>query len=128
MLFELLFPADSSEIIHKLSERIAFFLTNNAEQRIKIYKCVKDAYNIRSKLMHGDYLKSPLFNRIQEVANNCDSLIRVLMYSILSYKEVRTIFLMDNVQKNEYFERLVFGVENSPLWGKSDDFQLIIND
>jgi len=124
MLFELFFSADSSEIIHKLSERIAFFLTNNAEQRIKIYKCVKDAYNIRSKLMHGDYLKSPLFNRIQEVANNCDSLIRVLIYSILSYKEVRTIFLMDNVQKNEYFERLVFGVENSPLWDKSDDLNL----
>lgn len=127
LLFELYFSADSSEIIHKLSERIAFFLSNNAEQRIKIYKCVKDAYNIRSKLMHGDYLKSPLYNRIQEVANNCDSLIRVLMYSIISYKEVRTIFLMDNAQKNEYFERLVFGVEDSPLWDKSDDFKLIIN-
>ena len=58
MLFELFFSADSSEIVHKLSERIAFFLTNNAEQRIKIYKCVKDAYNIRSKLMHGDCLQS----------------------------------------------------------------------
>ncbi|HOY33183.1 MAG TPA: HEPN domain-containing protein [Bacteroidales bacterium] len=127
MLFELFFSADSSEIVHKLSERIAFFLTNNAEQRIKIYKCVKDAYNIRSKLMHGDCLQSSLFNRIQEVANNCDSLIRVLMYSILSYKKVHAIFLMDNVQKNEYFERLVFGVENSPLWDKADDFELIIN-
>jgi hypothetical protein len=127
MLFELFFSTDNAEIIHKLSERVAFFLTNNAEQRINTYKCVKDAYSIRSKLMHGDSLNSKLFGRIQEVANNCDSLIRVLMYSILSYKEVYSIFIMKNEQKNEYFEKLVFGAENSPLWDKSDDFKLIIN-
>src|SRR5205814_574151 len=51
---EILFSNDASELAHKLSERIACFLATDPKQRKAIFGTIKRAYNIRSKVVHGD--------------------------------------------------------------------------
>ena len=44
---------EKTEITHRLAERVAALLTRNGEERVRIYRQVKELYNIRSKLIHG---------------------------------------------------------------------------
>jgi hypothetical protein len=50
---EALFSNDASELTHKLSERAAWFIGRNADERIDIFRKIKKAYGIRSKVVHG---------------------------------------------------------------------------
>lgn len=38
---------------YRLSLNLAFYLGNNSTERIKIFKTIKEAYKLRSKIVHG---------------------------------------------------------------------------
>ena len=44
----------SQELSYRLSMRIAHILGNNKEERIHIYHLIKEAYSLRSKIVHGE--------------------------------------------------------------------------
>jgi hypothetical protein len=44
------------EPTHKVSERTAFYLGGDNETKIKNYELMKEAYDIRSKFVHGQEL------------------------------------------------------------------------
>ena len=44
----------SQELSYKLSMRMAHILGKNKEERIHIYHLIKEAYNFRSKIVHGE--------------------------------------------------------------------------
>lgn len=44
----------SQELSYKLSMRMAYILGKDKEDRINIYCFIKDAYNLRSKIVHGE--------------------------------------------------------------------------
>ena len=46
----------SQELSYKLSMRMAHILGKNKEERIHIYDFIKEAYNLRSKIVHGERL------------------------------------------------------------------------
>lgn len=48
-------PYNQNEISHQLAELAAQFIGENPDEKIQIYKTVKEFYSKRSKLFHGSY-------------------------------------------------------------------------
>jgi Apea-like HEPN len=74
--FEALFCTDSSEMTHKLAERVAFFLGENGAERTSIFKNIKAAYTVRSKVVHGDKIDKKRANQAPDLSRTCDELLR----------------------------------------------------
>lgn len=54
ILLECLLSTDSRELAHKISERAAIILGNDNNDRLAIYKNIKQIYGKRSKIVHGE--------------------------------------------------------------------------
>lgn len=52
MLESLLLKDESEPIVASLSERIAFIVGSDTNERLTVSRCVKDAYRLRSKFIH----------------------------------------------------------------------------
>lgn len=100
---ECLFTTDATEVAHKVSERVAFFLSDTGKERITISQKIKTAYNHRSKFFHGGKLK--------EISNetffDIDDIVRRTMVKALTEKS--EIFMGSQEQLNQYFTDLIFG-------------------
>lgn len=103
---ECLFTTDATEVTHKVSERVAFFLSNKATERITISQKIKTAYNHRSKFFHGGKLK----DISNETFFNIDEIVRRTLVKVLTEKS--EIFMGSQEQLNQYFLDLVFGSVN----------------
>ena len=110
MCFESLFSTDTTELSHKISERIAFFLGETPETRVKIYQNVKSAYSIRSKVVHGDNISSKSFEQMLEVALFCDNTLRNILNEIFSSEKYFQIFQSDTKTLERFLIDLTFGV------------------
>jgi len=73
---ESLFATSSAELAHQLAERMAIFLSRESDERERIYRQVKRAYAVRSKVVHGDVLKESKTSELIEVSLECDELLR----------------------------------------------------
>jgi len=96
---ESLFSTDSSELSHKLSERVAIFLKSYGFEPLKTFDEIKSFYNIRSKVTHGDSLKSSKVESIPEESKKLDTYLRTIMNIILESDDLMKIF---NGDKNEF--------------------------
>lgn len=105
---ETLFSTDSSELSHKLSERIAFFLFPEFN-KIETFKTVKKAYLVRSKLTHGDHLDQKLIDILGELSESMDNFLRIIINKILRDENLVSIFDSDNAKVDSYFESLILG-------------------
>jgi hypothetical protein len=99
--FETLLSTSQTELAHQLSERISFFLASNKSERHQIYKDVKDAYNVRSKIVHGATLSPQKTNQLSEISSRCDSYIRQLLLLILTNSTLNEIFRQPNGKFDE---------------------------
>jgi hypothetical protein len=106
---ETLFTTDSSELAHKLAERVAFFLGERGENRRKIFTMVKNAYNIRSKLVHGDTLKQNQIDALPALSSECDQALRRILWEIFLSDDLKKIFDAHNDAIEEYFAALILG-------------------
>lgn len=82
-LFEAIFSVDTVELAHQLSERLAFFIGDTAEERLELYKRTKKAYGVRSKAVHGDVLDKSI-SELSELSNHCDQIARKALHKIFS--------------------------------------------
>ena len=77
--FEALLSTDTTELSHRLSERLAWLLANSASERLSIFRTVKGAYGIRSRAVHGAHLsKQKIRDELIVASTNCDDLLRRL--------------------------------------------------
>jgi len=106
---EIMFATEAAELTHRLSERVAFFLRNDSGERLELYKRLKEAYNIRSKVIHGSVMSEKTQMQLPEVATDIDELLRQLILKILADEADRRIFDMDNSKLDDYFARLTMG-------------------
>ncbi len=51
--------SSDGELSYRLSHRAAMFIEEKAEKQKVIFKFMKDAYDVRSRIVHGDALKLP---------------------------------------------------------------------
>lgn len=110
--FEALLSTSSAELSHQLSERAAFFLSNSPPERIRIFREIKKAYGVRSKIVHGDVLSSIAIAGLVDVAKNCDDTARALMLKIIMNPELDALMSDgSNEAIDAYMLDLIFGVK-----------------
>jgi hypothetical protein len=105
---ESLLSTDSAELSHKLSERVAFLLGRQLDDRKQIYATMKTAYNIRSKTVHGDRLSSKDVERATGLSTTCDNLLRQTLVKIWSSSKLMELFSGKKEVLEEYFMSLTF--------------------
>lgn len=105
--FEALFSTDSSELSHKLSERLALFLGEFPSEQEQIYDKMKKAYSVRSKTVHGDQLGKQ-YKDLKEIAVNCDNLLREALLKISGSDKLIAVFNGKKEGLEKYFLDLLF--------------------
>ncbi len=105
--FEALFSTSSSELSHKLSERVAFFLSQHGFNRKTVFKEIKSGYDIRSKLVHGDSVSNSSRENIVHISKACDSYLRSIMKLLFGPQKLVNLFEVSQTELDEYFEHLI---------------------
>lgn len=106
---ECLFLNDSTELSHKLSERVALFLSKNKEDRIHIFKILKQAYSFRSKVVHGDRFKTDKIKELTMIVQETDEICRKVMNYAFNTKEYN-VFDLGRDKHEEYFIDLLMNI------------------
>jgi hypothetical protein len=106
---ETLFTTESTELAHKLAERVAFFLGERGHNRREVFATIKSAYNVRSKLVHGDTLKQNQIEGLPKLSTECDATLRTILQEIFNSEELKKIFDAHDDAIEDYFTRLILG-------------------
>lgn len=107
--FEALFSTTTSELSHKLSERVAFFLSSEGFDKKDVFEKMKQAYEIRSRFVHGDNLSQNKIQNITNVSVTCDNYLRKIMQLLFGEKNLVELFDVSPKKLDEYFDKLIFG-------------------
>lgn len=104
-ILESLFSDDANEVTQKVSERVAFYIGKEKDERIDIFKTVKDAYEIRSRFLHGQKLnpKKSKPDYLNPLSIKVDELIRKTLTKIIM--EDSNIFLQSNT---DFLKTIIF--------------------
>jgi hypothetical protein len=107
--FEALASTDIQELSHKLAERIACLLEPAGEARMQLFRDVKAAYSLRSKVVHGGRGEANLRERVERAAIACDQIARRLLRNILDDEALHERFILGRAEKTmeDYFLALV---------------------
>ncbi|MBU0508886.1 hypothetical protein KKH27_08635 [bacterium] len=105
-----LFSTDNQELSHKLAERIAIFLAESPK-RSELYRSIKRAYAIRSKVVHGGRGGPNLLDQAMEVSGLCDDVCRDALLKIYSEPELHDQFINGKAGTDleEYFLKRLLG-------------------
>ena len=104
---EALFSTGSAELSHQLSERIALFLGDSVEERRDIFSKIKEAYGIRSTIVHGDLLSPSKIKKLHTIVENCDNFLRGIISKFFSDEKLIDIFSSLPEQLDGYFLNLI---------------------
>jgi len=104
---ETLFTNDSSELAHKLAERVAKFLERDKENRKQLYRLIKKLYDMRSKVVHGASFKLSKSTELEELTIKCDDICRRIMVKIFESYEDENIFGKPQEEIEDYFLNLI---------------------
>ncbi|MDM0051404.1 HEPN domain-containing protein [Variovorax sp. J22R115] len=112
--FEALLSTSASELSHQLAERVAFLLSGEPSERLRLFRQVKRAYSVRSKIVHGDVLSPGLISGLVEIAHVCDEVARALLLKILQDADLRRLFNSgSNGLLDAHMLNLIFGIETT---------------
>lgn len=98
---ECLFSTSTSEITHKIAERVALSIGNSVEDKKRLFKLIKKAYSTRSSIVHGASL-SGVSADLKEMSYNLDNILRELISS------ENEIFSKKDNELEEIFVNLLF--------------------
>jgi hypothetical protein len=107
--FEILFATDSNELTHRLAQRVAIYLYEKAGERLAAYQLIKRAYNVRSKVVHGDVLKDGVLSDLVNVSKEIDELLRTVVRRLVSDDSTRSLFDSENDVLDKFFTKLTLG-------------------
>lgn len=96
-------PEDSSELSHKLAERIAFFIAENSGDARALFQKSKKCYGLRSKIVHGRWKHSPDIDQMME---DTEAIVRTAFRHIIEKPDMLPIFI--SKKRDEYLADLVF--------------------
>lgn len=90
--------AAKGENVQKVSERIAYFIGENADERLKIYEDIKKIYDLRSCYVHGSQISSKKHSTLSEVSQRADEIVRKVLS--LLFKEHKDLNYSNKKDKN----------------------------
>jgi hypothetical protein len=108
---EIMFSTESSELTHRLSERVAFFLRREPTDRFEVYKALRRAYDIRSKVVHGSVMSEQKQRGLNDVAGEIDELLRELVLRMITDEASRKVLDLSDTDFELYFARLTMGFQ-----------------
>lgn len=111
---EALFSTSQAELAHQLSERLSFCISKTPEERLVNYKKSKQAYTIRSKVVHGTHIKESDLPKVKDAALFCDSSLRAVMINILMNEDLHKNFSRGNEVLDDYMLKLIFSINEYP--------------
>jgi hypothetical protein len=82
-------------------------LGNDGGERIAIFKRIKAAYNVRSKVVHGDRIAKKLAEQAADLARTCDDLLRKSLLKIITTPGLPEIFSRPPHELEEYLTYMV---------------------
>lgn len=109
-LLECLFTSNSNEVKHQLSERVSLFIGGDKEIKKQNFDAIREAYDIRSSLMHGSLIRKT-DNDIIRISKGVDSLTRQIFNKIIDGEsEIFQLSSSDGDKKKfeNYFRDLIF--------------------
>lgn len=106
---EALFATSQAELAHQLSERVAYFLEKDPKARVETYRKMKKAYSVRSKIVHGDVIRSSAMPELIEVSKNCDAVLRRSIEKVLTDEKVNKIFRGKSEKLDNYMIEITLG-------------------
>lgn len=103
-VLETLLSTTSTEVTHKLKERLAWILGESVEQRIHIFKLVANVYSIRSNCVHGNNMPKGhrTQDKLSELSVEFEELVRKLFLKIITDEELANLYAED---KDENIEK-----------------------
>ncbi len=108
-IFECLFAIEASEVTQKISERVAFYLSDDKEERKREYETMKIGYDYRSRFLHGDTFKKKHINieNSKPISIKIDDFARRSLTKIIL--EDASKFLETNSEKrNDFLNDIIF--------------------
>lgn len=100
---ECLFTSSKTEVTHKIAERVALMLGTTKDSRKQLFKLIKQGYNHRSTLVHGQaFDKRVKGEDLVEIALGFDGVLRHL---VVDHYE---IFSKDDGELEAFFTDLLF--------------------
>lgn len=104
-ILESLFSTDANEVLHKVSERTAYFIGADKSDRLEIFRTVKKAYDTRSKFVHGQKVKNT-FDNLAPLCAKIDNIVRAVLKKIVLTEHL--IFLKKDDELTEYLIEIIF--------------------
>jgi hypothetical protein len=111
-VLECLFTTDASELAHRISEKVASYLSKDKIERAETYKFIKKCYNTRSKFYHGQDVESKLttpdlYSDIQKLEETLRKILKKVIYDDFEK------FALQKIQFDEWLLSLLFDVSSS---------------
>ncbi|UXZ98852.1 hypothetical protein K3169_13775 [Pseudomonas phytophila] len=105
---ESLFSTSTTELTHRLSERVAFFAGENPEDKELIYQLMKKAYGVRSQVTHGSHISSALSGLAPELSSKLLDLLRKITFKVLEDPHSADVVYGDDEFIENHFRRCLF--------------------
>lgn len=106
-IMEALFgPQNAQEITYRISNRCAFFLSEDKDQCKKTFDMVKNRYSWRSKVIHGYHVNKITEDESIKTIVDVQNLLREALVKILLDEQLINIF-NSNKHRDEYLDDLI---------------------
>ncbi|MDZ4567456.1 HEPN domain-containing protein [Bacillus cereus] len=87
---EALVSSNRESLVMQVSERVPKVIGDSQEDKLVIHDNLREAYNIRSKYVHGDKVSDKIAKRLEEISENIDTIIRRLLIKIINdYEHIK---------------------------------------
>lgn len=85
---EALLSTSQAELSHQIGERVALISSQKTEERMEIYRLLKECYGFRSKYIHGSALRDIGEDKIEELSVKLDETVRRCFEQVLTVLEL----------------------------------------
>lgn len=108
---ESLFSTTTTELTHRLSERVSFFVGGTPEEMESNYQFMKKVYSVRSQVTHGAPVSKSLAGEISSLSERMLELQRLITFKILEDETAGVVVGGKDENIESYFRKcLFFGV------------------
>jgi len=102
---ESIYSTSNIEVTYSLSQRLAWFLGEDYEERLFYFEKAKKCYRIRSQIVHGDTVQGDLRKEIDNLMVDLEKMVRLTLLKILLNDQLMEVFLNKRKLK-DYFSAL----------------------
>lgn len=107
-VLEILLSSTHGEISHQIAERCALIVGRSSEEKISIYRNMKQIYAIRSRVVHGGTWKEKNLDDIRRYSKMSDDILRYVFLACLTNDKLYKALSSSDGALDEYFLTLLF--------------------